>query len=73
MDARERFCPHCGVDTDAKLRPWRFALPLVLVAILALSGLLRRVEHFRWDYFAYALLTGGALSAAAVWWRKRQR
>lgn len=42
IDARDHRCPYCGVDTDKVLWPLRVALPLVLVAALALVYLLRR-------------------------------
>ena len=38
IDATDRRCPHCGVDTDAKLAPLRTILVLV-VFLLVLGGL----------------------------------
>jgi hypothetical protein len=37
IDATDRLCPHCGVDTDAKLAPLRTVLVLFVV-LLAVGG-----------------------------------
>lgn len=70
IDARERFCPYCGIDTDAKLWPLRAALPLVAVALVLVVGWLLQA-----GYLVYAVLLGIEVGlAVALWreWRKRQ-
>jgi hypothetical protein len=67
IDARERYCPYCGVDTDAKLWPLRAALPLVAVASLLVIGVLLRA-----GLFFYAVLIGLALGLAVAWWLRRR-
>ncbi len=42
IDARDHLCPHCGIDTDAKLAPLRAALPIV--AVLLVVGLVWAVK-----------------------------
>jgi hypothetical protein len=66
IDARERYCPYCGIDTDAKLWPLRAALPLGAVAILLVISVLLRAGPF-----FYAVLIGVGLSLAVAWWRRR--
>lgn len=36
IDARDKLCPHCGIDTDAKLAPFRLVFTIVAIGIAAL-------------------------------------
>jgi hypothetical protein len=38
VDARERLCPHCGIDTDAKLAPARIVLSFGAIGLLLIMA-----------------------------------
>ncbi len=75
IDADQRYCPHCGADTDAILgpwldvvRPWLSWLPVLLVALAFGAGL--------WAYtgeFPYHVLIGIGVGLAAAWWLQRRQ
>jgi hypothetical protein len=44
IDASVRLCPHCGVDTDAKLAPLRPLLMLVVLLVVLLGLAIRGVD-----------------------------
>ncbi len=74
IDAGERYCPHCGADTDAMLGPWLDAvrpwwplLPIVLVALAFSAGMWARTGEF-----PYYVLVGIVVGLAAVWWLRRR-
>jgi uncharacterized paraquat-inducible protein A len=65
IDARQRFCPYCGIDTDAKLRPWAIALPAALVVAAIILGIAARA-----GYLHYVLLAGLGLGMIFALWLK---
>ena len=69
IDARDHLCPHCGIDTDAKLAPFRAILPIVAVALLSglwwAAGALPRA-------WTVGLGVGLAAGLAAAWLRRRR-
>lgn len=42
IDARQRYCPYCNIDTDKKLFPARVVFMFVALGLLFLAGYLIR-------------------------------
>lgn len=61
IDARDRLCPYCGIDTDAKLAPLRALAPFVAIGLVVLVGALLGGGRL-----PYVALGGLAIGAAAI-------
>jgi LPXTG-motif cell wall-anchored protein len=70
IDATDHLCPYCGADTDAILAPYRAALPIVVVALLALTGVFVARTAPTW---ALAVVGGAIVGLALGWYLRRRR
>jgi hypothetical protein len=69
IDARDKLCPRCGVDTDAKLAP--ASAVLFFVAFLAVVGVLWAVDVLP---PGWALgIVGATVVVEIGFWLKRRR
>ena len=69
IDATDHLCPHCGIDTDAKLWPFRAALPFVAVALVVGIGALFKALP---PSFAFGIVAGTAAVVVVAILRRRR-